>query len=108
MRNKLGLVQIKVRAKDTTDIDLSQVTSDKVVIDGDLNYSLGGKLVSLDVFLEDSENQEYITYNGVTSLNEFNEITAIGYNTEEPCAVAIIIRFSLLDGKWLCTCNNLV
>ena len=80
MRNKLGLVQIKVRAKDSSTIDLSGFDIDDLEIIGDIEDAKGGKLIALDVFISDA-NDDYISYYGVTLLNNYDGIEVICVDT---------------------------
>ena len=80
MRNKLGLVQIKVRAKDSSAIDLSSITIDDLEITGNIKDAKGGKLIALDVYIVD-ENDDGIFYNGVTMLNEWGIVLVLALDT---------------------------
>ena len=79
-RNLYGIIPIKVRAKDSSTLDLSSVTSDDLIIDGNINSAKGGKLVLLDVFIEDA-NDDSIRFNGITQINEFGYVEVIAFNT---------------------------
>ena len=92
MRNKLGLVQIKVRAKDSSDIDLSDLTTinkNTCIVDGNLLDAKGGKLIHLN-FEVYSSTEDGVIYDGVTSLM-YNDsyISVIGYNEGTSLCVAI-------------------
>lgn len=88
MRNKLGLVQIKVRAKDSSTIDLSSFTIDDLEITGNIEDAKGGKLIAFDVYISD-ENDEQIIYKGVTFLAEETYILVLAQNTSVPTIVSI-------------------
>ena len=92
-RNLYGIIPIKVRAKDSSTIDLSSITIDDLEIEGSFASAKGGKLILLDIRIIDS-NDENIVYNGITTLNEFGYVGVVGINSVNPSACFIDISDS--------------
>ena len=97
MRNKLGLVQIKVRAKDSSTIDLSSFTIDDVEITGNIEDAKGGKLILFDVYIENA-SEKYMVFNGVTSLINNVKIEVIGYDSNSSCSVHFYYDGNFFEG----------
>ena len=82
MRNKYGIIPIKIRAKNPEDIhlnDLTTITSESVIIDGNLKDAVGNKLIFLDCAISDDTNN-LLTFEGITSLISDSYISVICYN----------------------------
>ena len=97
MRSKLGIIPIKIRAKDSSTINLSQVRINDVIIDGDIKSAINGKLILLDVSLVDG-NDNMLSYNGIVKWNQdlvdiFSRytISILGINNAQSCVSAIEI-----------------
>lgn len=97
MRNKLGIIPIKIRAKDPTAIDLSDYTTinlNSVIIEGNLLDAKGGKLIWLDVFIAD-QNEDAVVFNGLTSLIDEYYISVIGLSPTPEAVNIELYSFSL-------------
>lgn len=93
MRNKYGIIPIVVRAKDKTTIDLSNITYDDVVVKGNLKDAKGGKLIALDLLIENVDN-DYILCKTITTLYEDDNYVDIGvigidYQNNKGCLITL-------------------
>lgn len=95
MRNKLGLVQIKVRAKDSSTLDFDALQFSDLEITGNLEDAKGGKLIALDIYIEDA-NGESIFYYGITLLHE-EKIIVVGVISTIPQAIQITLERDAID-----------
>ena len=82
-RNKYGIIPIKIRAKDTSTIDLSAFGVDDLAISGNIKDAKGGKLIFLDIYIEDIGGNA-ISFNGITSLQNDIYIYVLVYNDGIP------------------------
>ena len=95
MRNLYGIIPIKVRAKNSSTIDLSDFDIDDVVIDGSFASAKDGKLISLDIFIVDA-NDKHITYQGITQLHD-NVVEIVAIDTTTPKSIQIIANDTTFD-----------
>ena len=88
MRNKYGIVEIKVRAKDPSTINLASFTIDDLIITGNIEDAKGGKLILFDVYIANAV-EDTIEYSGIVKLIEDNYIRVLVYDGSQPQVATI-------------------
>ena len=103
MRNKLGIIPIKIRAKNPEDIDLTSVgdiVDSDIIIDGDIKSLQNGKLCLLDIYIKD-DNDERLEFYGITFLAPTNVISVCAFNSEisKSCQIELTLdnHFSAVE-----------